>query len=353
VTHPHRLRASLLICAALVAASTLTACSGGDGDGDGGSGGNGGGKGGGATTFGIAAGLAELPEQEDAPLLISVADVAAVSEANGLAAPASAADADVDWTGSVTGAVDSVAMLVPPGDGASLDQADYAEATGFSWVESDWFASVSAPPDEFAVYAGAPAEADLPSGATELEDGLLTLGEGDDYETNIEGDLSVDQLGRPLRLAQDRDLLATSLSTPMLESWADEGDTLADDDSLAAVAEALDGADVVSAVIQTLDESEVPTVGVGWAVVDGEPQVSVAYDLGSDDAAKDAVADIESAYTDGTSVATQQPYADLVPFADAEVVGRVVVVQVAAEPGRVMVPFSMLEQQDLPYLTTG
>jgi len=245
-------------------------------------------------------------------------------------------------------------MLVPPGDGANLDQADYAEATGFSWVESSWFASASAPPDEFAVYAGPPAEAELPSSATELEDGLLSLGEGEDYQTNIDGDLSVDRLGRPLRLAQERDRLATSFSTPMLESWRDEeGDTLADDDSLAAVAAALDDSGVASAILQTLGEEDVPTVGIGWAVVDGEPQVSVAYDLGSDDAAQDAVADIESAYTDGSSAATQQPYADLVPFAGAEAVGRVVVVQVAAEPGRVMVPFTMLQQQDLPYLTAG
>ena len=86
-------------------------------------------------------------------------------------------------------------------------------------------------------------------------------------------------------------------------------------------------------------------------MVDGDPQVSVAYDLGSDDAAEDAVADIESAYTDGSSAVTEQPYSELVPFDGAEAVGQVVVVRIAAEPGRVMVPLSMLDQQDLPYLT--
>ena len=351
MTHPTSYRISLLLCSVL--AVSLAACS----DDDGGAGGGGGVAGLGRGEFGIAAGLAELPqpEAEDEPLRISIADVAAVSEANGLELPDTVQDVDGDWLGPVTGSEDSVAMLSPPNGVVNLDQAAFAEATGFSWAQSDWFATVSSPPDDFAVYAGSPADADLSSIATELDGGLLSIGEGEDYAPDLEGDLSVDELGRPLRLAQERDRLATSLSTPMLEAWRDEqGDTLADDDSLAAVADTLDDAGVVSAVLQTLGEdADVPTVGVGWSVVDGDPQVAVAYDLGSDDAADEAVAEIESAYTDGSSAVTEQPYADLVPFDGAEAVGRVVVVRVAAEPGRVMVPLSMLDQQDLPYLTGG
>lgn len=144
MTQPSRSRISLLVCTALALAAPLAGCSGDDGDGGGA----------GAGDFGIAAGLAELPEQEDGPLRISVADVSAVSEANGLDVPDSVEAAGGDWLGPVTGSDDSVAMLSPPGSAANLDPAAFAGAAGFSWVESDWFASVSMQPDAFAVYAG-------------------------------------------------------------------------------------------------------------------------------------------------------------------------------------------------------
>jgi hypothetical protein len=122
VLHPSRSRTSLLLCAALALAAPLTGCSGDDDGDDGGAG---------AGTFGIAAGLAELPEQGDDPLRISIADVAAVSKANGLDVPDSAEDADQDWLLPVTGVNDSMAMLSPPGTVANLDPAAFAEAAGF------------------------------------------------------------------------------------------------------------------------------------------------------------------------------------------------------------------------------
>lgn len=267
----------------------------------------------------VAFALDELPDPGDDPLTITVVNVA------------SAFAAQVDWMTDV---------LSPPANVARLDQEAFLEAAGFSWDTSDWFASVSAPPDEFSLY----------SGSGRQTDGTETLGEGDDYETSLDGDRTVDPLGRPLHLATARDLLATSLSTPMIEGWVEDGGELGDDESLAAVADVLDEAQPVSAYLQTLD-GDVATVGIGWTVEDDEPVVTIGYDLGSDDAASAAADAIATSYAEGTSLVTQQPYAELLGDAAVEVHGRVVVVTVHPEADRAGVPLRMIAQRDLPGLS--
>ena len=126
-----------------------------------------------------------------------------------------------------------------------------------------------------------------------------------------------------MRLAWDGDRIAASLSTPFVQQWlAGPDETLADDGALAAVATALDEADVVAAVLSHVEpgfdqlgsgqpissevlaelqgvvQDPVPfapfdAVGFGWNAVDGEAAITVAYHFSSAEMAADSVASLE------------------------------------------------------------
>lgn len=297
-------------------------------------------------TFSVAAGLADLPVPDgDGLVTVSVADVAAVAEANGLEPPASSADATQDWLSTMTGAdVEAPAVLVPPAGALGLDVADHAAITGFSWVEADWYATAALPPDEFTVLHGPVAGAELGDTVTELEEGVWTVGDGEDYAPDLTGDRVVDQLGRPVRIARTDDAIATSLSTPMITGWlAGDGERLADDEGLVAVAEQLDAEGAVAAyLVVTPGASD--AVGIGWS---GDRTVAIVHDLATEDAAAEAVDALEQQYVDGDDPVSGRPYSTVLEVDDVRTAGRTVVVS-ARLAGSPMAPLQLLVRRGLP-----
>lgn len=324
--------------------------------------------------FSVTRALTQLPAIEsDGVLQVSMADLLATSAANGVEPPeASSEDRFNPWlTGS---SPDSRVFAVPPAGWGENNPRSYAEATGLSIIDVEVFSSVLAAPDQFTVFGGDLGDTQFPETVTELHDGIVSIGDGEDYSVDPSGgNRDVDRLGRPVRMARDGDRFATSLSTSQMEGWVSgEADTLAEG-PLGPIGEALDDADVVSAALFAFpepdpDESDQSTperrdelgieerpgafraVGLGWAAEDGESVMTVVYDFGSDDVAAASSTALELVYREGVSTASRQPISDLFELERIETDGPLVLVTLRNGPdGRAAVLYQMVVQRDLPF----
>lgn len=271
-----------------------------------------GGGSGSAGDWSVAGSVARLPALEDGPLTITTADVDAVAKANGLDTPDGVDDATPDWLTTMTGAGDAVAIVVPPSFVRSSTPDQLVESTGFWWGAADSFASVAVPPEELSVFEGD----DL--GDPEPADG-------------------------PLQVATtDAGAVAVSPSDTLLQGWVDgDATTLDGDEPLSAVAEALDDAESLSAVIVGLPEPA-PMVGIGWlGEDDGDALAAIVYGFGSEDAASGAEAELESGFGE---------LGDLLEVDDVAASGSTVTVTVRVAPDHVSAPYQLVAQGDLPLL---
>ena len=260
-----------------------------------------------AGDWSVAGSVAQLPALEDGPLTITTADVEAVAHANGLDMPDSVGDATPDWLTTMTGTGDAVAIVVPPSFVRSSTPDQLVESTGFWWGAADSFASVAVPPDELSVFEGD----DL--GDPEAADGPLQVATTDDGAVVV------------------------STSETLLEDWVGgDATTLDGDEPLTAVAEALDDAEALSAVIVGLPDPA-PMVGIGWlGEDDGDALAAIVYGLASEDAATDAEAGLESDFS-GLD--------DLFEVEDVAARGSTVTVTVRVAPDHVSTPYQLLVDQ--------
>ena len=336
--------------------------------------------------------LAELPVSTDTDgLMVQTGDLVAATELAGLERPSEPdIDAVASWIFPLTGLPredEFAPLFVPLGQVFNYqylrDIAEFDTALGWSLVDADAFVEQSTPPETFAVITGDFDETTLNPELTEVADGVVSYGEGEDFETNLRGDPNpVDRLGRPVRLAWDGDRIAASFSTPFVQQWlAGPDETLADDAALVGVATALDEADVVAAVLtrvepgfdqlgssqpissealaelQDVVQDQVPlapfdAVGFGWNAVDGEAAITVAYHFSSADEAADSVASLEKLYREGLSLVTNQPISESVTIDDIAADGDVVSVSLSIPVDRrPQVIYDMLLRRDLPFIS--
>ncbi len=241
------------------------------------------------------------------------------------------------------------------------------EEVGFSLLDIDSTAEVSAAPERVNVFVG-------PDGwggkAEPYQGDLSTIGQADDFEIDPASRSVLDSLGRPVRLAERDGRLAASFSTPVLEGWVDGSPaTYAGDDRVSPIAEALDGHDVVSALLfigdffaapplfpeDRLEEfADLPYIsqpfiaaGIGNTIRDGRAIEVVAYRFLTDDSAEAAMPSIETAWTTADSVVAPTPIADLAEFQSMERTGPVVTVVVAVPDGQVGRAADMLFSRDV------
>lgn len=250
--------------------------------------------------YSVEGALAELPASvgSDAPL-IQTADLDAATELSGLERPTDLDPETVsDWISPLVGVrmPDSppapvfvpVPAVVNPRELIRIDEFD--EELGWSLLDVDTFVEQSTPPETFAVVTGAFDSDQLNPDLAPASDAVVSAGEGDDLEPDLDETLAARPLGVPLRMAQDEGRIAASPSTPFVEDWtAGPDETLADNESLASVAAALDDADAVAAVLtsglpvagvamrqpeqlstvaEQLPADPFDTVGIGWGVDD-------------------------------------------------------------------------------------
>ena len=337
------------ISAMSVIALLMAAC-GGDGDSSGGVSGREGGFGSGAS-FSILAALTEVPvsvtdvagdtEQTDV-VEVLVGDLAAGSAAAGVDRPErSADDGDlVDWARALT---EGTVFIPFPSDLLSGDGIVNAEAyrdeVGFGVNEVESFVSWNALPESGVVWTG-----DLSVAATtEVADGVVSLGEGDDFEVDPSQRSAARSLGIPLRFARRDGLVVSTRSTAVALDWLDDdSERLADDPMFASAATALDDRDVLGAVMVRSDfsvpdgrEAEIGQpfglLSFGWAIESGEPVVTVVYSFESAEAASSASTEIEQVYST-SSLSNGRSVTETVTVEDVTVDGDQVIVTLAMVP---------------------
>ncbi len=314
----------------------LAAC--GDDDGD--SAGSGG-------DFSVMAALGEVPAGLES--MIEMGDIAAALELAGVTRTDSLdGESVVSWLMPITGGpVDGgpSPVFVPMAEELGFSRAqvtdEFHDELGWSLVNVDWFVAAGQPPTRFAVARGQFGDSAL-DGLPEVADGVVTAGEGDDYYMDLEARTAARILGDPLRLARDGDRIALSKSTPLVETWLQGGDTMADHPDLAAIAGVLDDVGVVGAVLYAEEgASDVVALGLGWSV-DGEtPVVTAVHRFGVEASEDEVRAEWERAL--------ENPAVDGLELADVSVDGETAVVTLrvtAGPPARVL---NMMYDRSLPF----
>ena len=340
-----------------------------------------------AADLSVADVLAEIPVDgvEHDSFQISMANLDSASQVAGLERPDVTGTPDdvIGWIGPLSGFAPSGDTVAPVfvlfaetfNVNRLRDIGEFADELGWSLLNVDEFVEWSAPPGRFAVVTGDYDDITPNPQLTETEPGIFTAGKGDDFSPHLAGRTVARPLGRPLHMSVDGDHMAVSLSTPMIQAWdAGTGPTLADDESLALIAAALDDADVVSALLaygsfefhgmfpdlppeaveqiaalMVLDPFD--TVGIGWTAEGGQPVVTVAYDFQTEAAASRMVGPVTSLYTDGTSLVSNTPFSEWWSLDDVTTNGRVVTVRLLpVDNQRASLPFRLLYQRDLPFV---
>ena len=330
-----------MLAAAGLGLAALGACGGDDSSSD-------------SDDYSVVGGLEQLPESTlDDGYLIQTADLATASDLSGLDRPDPDADFDEasDWLLHIDGAIQSddedaptVSGLLPEAaNRQELQQIDeFRDEVGWTVLGVDHYVEVSLPPDRFTVMAGDFDTDALDDALGEADDGVWTLGDGDDYEVSIEDRSAARPLGETLHLAEQDGRLAVSKSSRQIEDWVDgDGDTVAGDDAIHAVGAALDDQDVYAAMIldgepliadgdDALEPFDV--LGLGLTLDDDQPRAVFVYHFGDEGDAEDAADGIEAAFEDGVSLRTAAPISDF--FEDPEVTVDGATVTVVADLAR-------------------
>ncbi len=251
-------------------------------------------------------------------VVVAMADLDRAAELAGVTRPEDTSDADavLEYGKAVTGVRDldakgpaPVAALTPNSASAEylLQMDEFAKEVGWSFVDISWFAEFQDPPTTFMVAGGEFDEKRLSQAMGKPDDGIWRLG-GEDGKFDRESISPARPLGQPVRLALDDGHLLESRKTPPLEdALGGGGDTLADNDVLRALAEAMDGEEVYSAYfnatglhqldpVHVLEKRAIPGdqvlpqpfrgVAGGLTQEGGKPVVVFAYVHGSDSAAE-------------------------------------------------------------------
>ncbi len=318
---------------------------------------------------------------------LQTADLDAATVAAGLERPAEGTrDAIAAWLNPLTSGVGDTrpVVFVPMAESFnfaySADADEFAAILGWSVLDVTSYVEQAVPPYQFAVVDGV--EGKLSTDLIEVGDGIVTDIDAEDLAQDFGKISAVTRLGRPTRLAERDGLVAMSTTTPSVRAWLADPETLADDESLASVARALDDEDVVSAVVATLEpggnlavralgsgatpesieqlaeeiDAMVPAdpydaVGIGWSVDDGQAEIHVAYHFLAESGAERGAVVLGKTWRDGVSVSQRIPFSEQVSVDEVDVEGPVVTVTLhPTDKGLPHVPLQMLQQREPVFL---
>lgn len=357
-------RALLSGMTVLALAASVTACGGSEGLSSG-------------DDYSVAGALSQLPQLSGTSVQVVTGDVVSAEQAADLTRPtALTGDWVQEWLQPLTLSKDSRIFLPYPGyPGSQGWTQPTKKAYGFSVLDVDSFANVEVDASQFTVVEGEHLDADrLPDGLHPLADGVVTDLDGADGHVDPQRATDANQFGRPVRIAARDHLVAASTSTDAVTAWkkGDADATLADDDTLRGLAQALDDGDVSSALLlrttfsagsgarmspeqvaklrsQFLPQS-FDAVGVGWAAPDGTPTVLVVYHFAGADTASAAAPGLAKIWRHGTSLRTGEPLSRLMMLKDATADGDTVTVTLSpTSDGSGKGVMDMVFSRDLPF----
>ncbi|SEO86314.1 hypothetical protein [Trujillonella endophytica] len=349
---PSLCRATRSLPAVVVATTLLVSGCGADGD-------DGGGlptaPGGAAADDSVAGMLALLPPMDDDEIgIVTVSRWHAAAEAYGVPVPPAGADRDavLDYLVALSTGDGGLAPASALLDLRTAASASTQEEFGFApqAVAADVSAGlppqvVSAARGDFDVDAIGEATRSGPV-AVDVEEvevgGVPVLRWREDHETDFDQVTALSPIGSAGRLGlPDEETLLYATDDDGIEALADAargGESLADDEDLAAVAGALDAEDVLAAQLTPRPEGsdltyEAVGIGLAW---DGAARVVLAWSTDSGSDAQALASSVEELVTSGESVATGRPWADLLGDPDVRVDGSLVTAVLTLEgaPGR-------------------
>jgi len=332
----------------------------------------------------VSAALAEVPRSATGDrVFVQTGDLAAAAEAAGVERTDGG---DVrDWLLPVTGVGregKTSQVFVPLADlinPTRVGDDQLKTVLGFDLDAVDSFVEQSAPPSDLVVVAGPDLSPDRLSDDLTDQGGVLTDLGGEDLAIDLKRVKdALSPISQPTRIRAEAGAVALSSTTPAVKAWRGDGETLADDESLAAVASALDDAGVYSAVVTEASSSNDPAakalgpnvtaeqlekmkaqiepsippepydaVGIGWAIEDGEARVHLAYHFADDDAAASGLEALEQAWGEGTAVQSWRPMSDYVTVVDSATDGAVATITLSMVDQRApVVVLNFLVQQE-------
>lgn len=302
--------------------------------------------------------LAQLPAPgADEVKFVYVADLRALTAANDIEVPERDDSAAVrHWVNGLHGIGSKAALAITemPSLLGDNDPDDFLADTGLSFADAAAFATVETAPEEFTILTGAFDEAEPAQDLIRLDEQMVSVGEGRDYEeTTLAERHGADRLGRPVRIGRRGQRIALSLSTPMLRNWLDQrGPTLADDPSLSAIAEALDTTNSLAMyVIAPSTTAPSGPMGIGWGVDDGKPLITIAYDLGCDELAQPGRALVRELYEQGEMPGTGGKLTNLLQLQEVTAEGRAILVTLTVgSSGSAQAPLTAIFNGSLPRL---
>lgn len=333
---------------------------------------------------------ASVIDDPNTNVVVAMADLDQAAQLAGVERPADASDVDavLDYVNAVTGIPGSdaggpasVAALTP--QAAHVDRLvqvnEFEDELGWSIADVSWFAEAQVAPNTLMVAGGDFDEARLSDAMGDRQDGMWRLG-GEDGEVNIEEVSAARPIGESLRLALDDGRLIVGRSTPPVEEALDGGaPTLADNEVLRSLAQAMDDHDAYSALftagaqgadpasflfgdpdasVEDVEEqfAEVqnqvlpqPFLGVAGGVtsVDGEPIVLFAYVHPNAETAQANADALRRIVEQGQSLQSEQPWSNLFTVDDISADGSTVVARLGlGERGNPQLPYNILMTRD-------
>ena len=344
------------------------------------------GVGGGAVSFRDRLALLPASAIEDPnSVVVAMADLDRAAQLAGVERPPDAGNVDavIEYANAVTGipASDSegpadVAALTPATAHverlAEVDQFD--DELGWSIADVSWFAEAQTPPNTFMVAGGDFDEARMSDAMGERQDGMWRLG-GEDGEVDVSNVTAARPLGESLRLALDDGRLIVGRSTPPVEEVVDGGArTLADNEVLGSLAQAMDDNDAYSAMFvagglfaidpavllrggdpeEALAQAQEqvlpqPFLGVAGGITsaDDEPVVLFAYVHPNAEAAQANADALRRIVEQGQSLQSREPWSNLLTVDDISADGATVVARLGlGEQGKPQLPYHILTSRD-------
>jgi hypothetical protein len=307
--------------------------------------------------------LAQLPGPAETDEIVTVAygDLARAAELAGVERPSDHANSDavVDYIFAVTGTRQDqgealqAASLVPEAaqiDYSTSDPEGFVEDVGWSILDVDRFAERQLLPQSVTLLEGDFDRGRLDEALGEADDGVWVKGDPSGA-IDVEATTPARPLGESLWLALDDERLTVTRSDDEMRAArrAAGGDgTLASDETLSALAGALDGEDVYSAMLVAGDpagavgdgsdtragrEAAEPEgahcesiTGVAAGIAhDGEPLIVYVLAHADDATAERNAAVVEEALASGESPRSGRPWSEMVTVDSVDADGAVVV----------------------------
>lgn len=296
--------------------------------------------------------LAQLPLESrdgDGVIQIQYGDLVAASSLADVQRPSNLEDdqALFRWLRPLTGfsleddEVASVALSLPEllNPNSADRQVEFRDEMGFSVLDVDRFVASDRPPSRLLVIDGDVDSKEVDRVAGPADDGMWTIGEGEDFSVDGQQRSVARPLGQPLHEATHAGLFGVSTSSVSIADWVDGGTSMADDAGFAGVAAALDDCGAYTAFVVSAstdgDAAVNPfdTIGVGMTVADGKPVACFVYHYADGATAERAATTIQEILA-GESLQLNASWSEIFASSTVTVDGDVVVATLPLVDGR-------------------